>query len=260
MGAADRAFGRNRLTAQATDDGTGAVNDTPPKPEIPSPAETPTRPEAPAPTEANAQTEARAAEAAAIRRRWITLGELLAAIAVTISALTLWNSWRERSDSAAAKTADAQRASKRAATLVLAAANAGERKLTLKPGSAEQSVQSQTILFPTALDAAPAETTGEPRIEAAWFERGLKEARDTARLPDNSRGDERLPVVITTQYLVDGKPHEDVALYDIGYTISGRLISGHSVTLRGLSLVSRVKSDNAQARLDARWRELVPAK
>lgn len=215
--------------------------------------------ETPPPAKAEAKAEARAAEAAAIRRRWITLGEVLAVIAIIISGLTLWNSWSERSDSAAVKSADAQRASARAATLVLIAADAGERALAIKPASAEQSVQSQRIIFPTALGAAPAETTGEPRIEAEWFERTLKKAREAARLPDNSRGDERLPVVITTRFLVDGKPHEDVALYDIGYTISGRLLSGHSVTLRGLSLVSRVKGGSAQAALDARWRELFPS-
>jgi hypothetical protein len=230
------------------------VSDDPPKPE------TPAQPEPPIQAEAESQLEARAAEAAAIRRRWITLGEALAVVAVIISGLTLWNSWRERSDSTAVKTADAQRASARAATLVLIAADAGERKLALKPASADQTVQSQRVMFPTALDAAPAETTGEPRIEAEWFERGLKKARELAHMPDNSRGDERLPVAISTRFLVDGEPHEDLALYDIGYTISGRLLSGHTVTLRGVSLVSRVKSGDAQARLDARWNQLFPAK
>jgi hypothetical protein len=205
-------------------------------------------------------TESRAAEAAAIRRRWITLGEMLAVIAVVISGLTLWSNWSERRDSEAVKSAEARKASTQAATLALVAAGAGERELALKPASAAQSVQSQKIAFPTALGAPPAETTGEPRIEAAWFERALKEAREAAHLPDNSRGDERLPVAITTRFLVDGRPHEDVALYDIGYTISGRLISGHSVTLRGLSLVDRVPEDSAQAKLDARWKALFPAK
>jgi hypothetical protein len=75
-----------------------------------------------------------------------------------------------------------------------------------------------------------------------------------------SRGDERLPVVVVTRFLVNGEPHEDIALYDIGYTISGRFLSGHSVALRGLSLVSKVKSGDAQAKLDARWREMFPSK
>lgn len=211
-------------------------------------------------TEARAKADAHAAEAAAIRRRWLTLGEVLAVIAVVISALTLWNNWSERRDSEAAKTVEAQQTSIRAATLVLTATSSGKSELVLKPASPEQSVQSQTIHFPTALGAAPAETTGEPRIEAAWFERALLKARSQAGLPDDSRGDERLPVVITTRFLVDGKAHEDVALYDIGYTVSGRWLSGHSVTLRGLSLVSRAKSGNAQARLDARWTKLFPRK
>jgi hypothetical protein len=77
-------------------------------------------------------------------------------------------------------------------------------------------------------------------------------------MPDDSRGDERLPVIITTHFLVDGEPHEDVALYDIGYSISGRWLGGHSVTLRGVSLVSRTKGNHAQAALDARWSRLFP--
>lgn len=209
---------------------------------------------------ADAKTEAHAAEAAATRRRWVTLGEVLAVVAIVISALTLWNSWSERSDSEAMKTSEARRASARAATLALIATAAGAHKLVLKPTAAEQSVQSQTISFPTALGVGPAETTGEPRIEAAWFERALKKAREDAGLPDDSRGDERLPVVITTHFLVGSDVFQDVALYDIGYTISGRWLAGHSVTLRGLSLVSRMKSEKAKAAMDARWTQSLPRK
>lgn len=218
--------------------------------------------ETPSPSESSpqAKAEARASEAAAIRRRWITLGEGLAVIAVLISGLTLWNNWSERSDTEAAKTADAQHASWSAATLVLQATGSGESTLTLKPVSPAQSVQSQKVLFPSALGLAPAETTGEPRIEAGWFDSALKKARNDAKLPDDSRGDERLPVVVTTQFLVDGEPHEDVALYDVGYSITGRFLGGHSVTLRGVSLVSHVKTAAAQAKLDARWKASLPKK
>jgi hypothetical protein len=201
-----------------------------------------------------------AAEAASIRRRWITLGEVLTVIAVVISALALWNSWSERTESEASKRAEARQSTTRAGTLVLIATASGEHELALKPASAAQSVQSQTIAFPTALGVEPADTTGEPRIEAGWFEGALKKARGKAGQPDDSRGDERLPVAITTRFLVDGDPHEDVALYDVGYTISGHWLAGHSVTLRGLSLVSRVKSANAQGALDARWKKLHPQK
>lgn len=202
--------------------------------------------------------DTRAVEAAAARRRWITLGEVLAVLAVVISGLTLWNNWSQRSDSDAVKAADAQRASARAATLVLVSSGSGEHALALRPASPDQSVQSQTVIFPSALGISPAETTGEPRIEGEWFARELVKARNEARLPDESRGDERLPVAITTRFLVDGEAHEDVALYDIGYGISGGWLGGHSVTLRGISLVSRVKGTAAQAQLDARWRKMMP--
>jgi hypothetical protein len=217
-------------------------------------------PDTPAPAQADPEAQAQAAESAAVRRRWVTLAEVLGVLAVVIPGLALWNSWTERSDTKAEQVADAQRASARAGTLVLVAADAGKHVLALKTASGAQSVQSQKILFPTALGAAPAETTGEPRIEAGWFEHPLEKAREAAGLPDNSRGDERLPVVIVTRFLVDGEPHEDVAIYDIGFTISGRLLGGHSVALRGISLVSRTKTASAQAQLDARWKQLIPAK
>lgn len=199
------------------------------------------------------------AEAAKVRRRWITLGEVLGVAAVLISGLTLWNNWNDRRETKAEKAATEQRASAKMAKLVLVAADGGKQTLALKPAASEQSVQSQSILFPTALGVSPAATTGEPRIEGGWFEHALIKAREAAGLPDNSRGDERLPVVIVTQYLADGDPHEDVALYDLGYTISGKFLGGHSVALRGISLVAKVKRDHAQARLDARWKTLLPA-
>ncbi len=212
------------------------------------------------PPSSGQKAEARAVEAAAIRRRWITLGEILAVLAVVISAATLWLNWAERSDTSAEKSAESRKASVRAAILVLNATASRDDRLDLKPASADQVVQSQTLRFPAALSVDPVDTTGESRIEGRWFESGLKKAREKAGLPDDSRGDERLPVAITTRFLVDGEAHEDVALYDIGYSISGRMLGGHDVALRGLSLVKRATNDNAQAQVNARWAKLVPAK
>ena len=203
----------------------------------------PPSPKDPAPGDVT--EEARARRAA--RRRWLTLAEILALTGVTISALTLWNNWSERSEKDADKAAEAHRASTRAVTLVLTGQPAGEHGLTLRPASPDQSVQSQIIRFPSALGVAPVSTTGEPRIEAGWFADALKRAREKAGMPDDSRGDEQLPVAITTRFLIDGQQHEDVALYDIGYTISGRLLGGHNLTLRGVSLASRVGAEIGRA-------------
>lgn len=207
------------------------------------------------------KAEARAAEAAAIRRRWITLGEILAVVAVLISALTLWLNWSERQGNEAEKAAESTDRAVRATTLTLRAERAGKgARLELRPASPDQSVQEQVIRFPAALGVDAVETTGEPRIESRWFDGRLKKAREKAGLPDDSRGDERLPVLIETRFLADGEAHRDVALYDIGYTIKGGMLGGHEMTLRGLSLVQRVKAQSAAAALDQRWTRLVPAK
>lgn len=205
-------------------------------------------------------TEQRAAEAAAIRRRWITLGEMLALLAVSISGLTLYLNWSDKQDERAEKAIANRQASVRAAKLVLNARADGDDRLLLTPAAADQIVQSQTFLFPTALDIAPVSTTGEARIEARWFDNALKRARDKAKLPDNSVGDERLPVFVTTRFVVNGEAREDRAIYDIGYGISGRWLSGHDVTLRGLSLVTREAGKSPATRVDARWAAVVTAR
>lgn len=200
--------------------------------------------------------EARAAEAAAIRRRWITLGEGVAVLAVAISALTLYLNWSDKQDERAARASESRKASSRAGALVLNAETVTDDRITLRTADPAQIVQSQTILFPRALGLDPVDTTGAPRIEAGWFADALKSARAKAKLPDDSVGDERLPVAITTRFLVDGDAHENRALYDIGYGISGRWIAGHSLSLRGLSRVGTLKADAAQAQVDARWAQL----
>ncbi len=200
--------------------------------------------------------EARAAEAAAIRRRWITLGEVIAVLAVSISALTLYLNWSDKRDERADKASESRKASTRASALVLNAQTVKDDRIVLKPTDPEQIIQSQTIAFPRALGIDPVDTTGDPRIEAGWFADALKKARAKAKLPDDSVGDERLPVAITTRFVVGGDSYENVALYDIGYGIAGRWIAGHSLSLRGLSRVETVKASNAQARIDARWARL----
>ncbi|WP_246524973.1 hypothetical protein [Sphingobium phenoxybenzoativorans] len=206
-----------------------------------------------------AQERAEKAEAAAIRRRWITLGEVLAVAAVVISGLTLWNSWSERADSRAEKAADAKQSSAKAQILVFSTKTSVDgRTLILTPTSEDQLIQSQTVRFPSSFGADPAETTGQSRVEVRWFEVPLKKARENGGMPDDSRGDERVPVAISTRFMVDGVIHDDVAIYDVGYTVRGRLLGGHNVTLRGLSLVSRTKESGLQARLDARWKAIFP--
>ena len=190
-------------------------------------------------------------EKAAIRKRWINLGELLAIVAVVISALTLWNSYKDRANSEAERTTEARKAETKARTLVLkgSVAKDGDR-LDLVPTAAGQVIQSQTILFPTALGLAPVETTGDARIEAGWFASALKKARETAK---KAPGDLRLPVAITSSYVTGDATVSDTAIYRIGYGLEGHFLGGASVKLKGLSLVWKVEPGAARKALDVDW-------
>lgn len=199
-----------------------------------------------------------AREAAAIRRRWITLGEILAVLAVLISGLTLWNSYSERSAGEAEKAAERQKRDAVSRTLLLKAEGSG-KTLKLSAHDPEQAIQSQTIDFPSALAARPVDTLIEPRIEAGWIRMAAKKAR--AAYPDSTKasGDARLPVAITTRFVSGGETFTDTGIYDVGYEYDdGGLLGGSEVDLLGLSLVERIDARRAKARLDALWKARHP--
>lgn len=202
----------------------------------------------------DAAQEAR--EAAATRRRWLTLAEILAVVAVLISAATLWNSYRQRTGEEADKAAAKQAAAAASRTLLLRGSpNHGGRRLTLGAVDEAQAIQTQRITFPTALAVSPVETVSDPRIEAGWFERSLLRVIESGTGDGDRRGDARLPVMVTTEFIGGGAVQRDVALYDIGYRIEGGgLLGGRELRLNGLSRVGSVTPAEAQARLDARWR------
>lgn len=187
------------------------------------------------------------------RLRWITLGEFLGVAALVISGLTFWNSYSERRDTDAAKSAEEKQASAKARILVLKATRDREGDRLVLSAVGDQVIQGQTISFPRALGVDPVDST-DPRIEADWFADGLKKARRAAGEDEKLRGDARVPVAITTRFTIDDEVAEDVSLYDIGYvTRNGGLFGGASIKLRGLSLVGRSSAKAAPARLDALW-------
>ena len=195
------------------------------------------------------QTPQERKEAAAIRRRWITLGEVLAVVGVLISGLALWNSWAERSaaeqDRAAEKAQEAE-----VSRILLLKPSGGGKRLALAAHDPDQAIQSQIVIFPSAFGLGAFETT-EPRIEAEWVKRALRKAPEK---DEKVRGDARMPVAITTRFVADGRTFTDTALYDVGYKASdGGLFEGSEVALKGLSLIGRTSEAKAQERLDALW-------
>ena len=189
------------------------------------------------------------------RLRWITLGEAVAIAAVVISGIGLWQGYVDRSEDRTEKAREAARATSPALFYLKATADADGSSLALAPVVADQAIQGQAIRFPPAFKLDPVTTTSDARIEASWFDSALKADRKTRQLPDQTQGDERVPVLIETDYLAGGTPLKARAYYDVGYALEGRFLRGATVKLRGLSLIGKASGseDAANAHLAALW-------
>lgn len=186
-------------------------------------------------------------EKAAIRRRWITLGEGVAVVAVLISAATLWNSYSERKANEAERNAATQKEARSESALVLRArVEDSGRTLRLEPADGEQIIQSQRIVFPAKLGVNPIETAGDARIEAGWITDALKQSG----VERSSAGDMRVPVSIVSRFTGKGDVRQAAALYQLSYVREGHLLGGSSIRLRGLALVNRVPASGAQTAAD----------
>jgi hypothetical protein len=185
------------------------------------------------------------AEAAAIRRRWITLAEIVAIAGLVISGGSLWMSWSDRRTDAQEKQIE-KASENKARTLVLLTGTPerGGERLALK--DAAHPVQSIDVRFPTTLGVPPQASALEPRIEANWFSSAILAATDKG--PHSQQG--RLPVLITSSYWDADQQRRDSAIYDIVWVSKGGWPLGRKLRLSGLMLRERTA---AAARLDALW-------
>lgn len=198
------------------------------------------------------QTPAEKAEAAAIRRRWITLGEVVAIAGLIISALALWSSWAERRADDTQRRVEKQREIKaKTAVLLTGTPRRGGEELAVS--DLAHPIQGITVTFPTALGLSPQTSAPSPIISVRWFAAKLMTLTDGG--PDEQTG--RLPVLIASDYW-DGDQHiTDRAVYDLVWRTHGRMLLGRSLRLEGMLLRERGKPD--QARVDALWSKVAPA-
>lgn len=205
----------------------------------------------PTPAEETAAEQAVAkAEAAATRRRWITLGEVVAVAAVVISGLTFWNSWAERRDAAAERQAERAAESKEKAVggAVLLTGAAQDDGATLALSDPAHRIQQIEVRFPKALGVPARTSVLEPEIDAEWIAEPLLKMTDGG--PDRREG--RLPVAITASYWGAETQRQSTAIYDLVWRTEPRTLQGRALKLRGVILRERV-SGNGQARIDAMW-------
>lgn len=191
------------------------------------------------------ETRAERQEAAATRRRWITLAEVVAVAGVIIAALTLYNSWSERRDAEAEKVAaQASAAGERTRIDLTATVKDGGDALLLR--DARHEIQDVTVTFPKAIGVSPQHAGADPEIEADWFGAPLLKLTDHGT--DDRTG--RLPVLVTVQYFDGDATRTGSGIYDLVWKTEGRFLRGRALKLEGLRVRER---GGSQARVDALW-------
>jgi hypothetical protein len=195
--------------------------------------------------------------AAKRRRTWITIGEGVGILAVIIAALSFWDSHQQRVREDRAASAAAHQAPADPVFALRGEADADGGRIHLRTVNDSEIIQEQTFVFPLEVLGQPVHTTGGADIEAVWFAGGLKKAGPKAA--KGSDDDQRLPVVITTTFTVDGRTGHASGLYTIGYRLKPHFPFGATVMLRGLALRSGGLGD-AQALVERAWASDNPPK
>lgn len=183
-------------------------------------------------------------EAAARRRRWLSLAELVAVAGLIIAALGLYNTWSERRDAAAEKAAAAAGEARTRTRLDLAATVEDGRRVVLRDPRHE--LQDVVIAFPGALGLEERRPAAAAVIERGWFADALLKATDDG--PDEREG--RLPVLVTASYLDGDERRVASAIVDMVWRTDGRLIGGRSLAIEAARLRER---GGDRARVDALW-------
>jgi hypothetical protein len=190
--------------------------------------------------------------------RWLSLAEIVGVLALVVAALGWWDNHRERLQqdrertiAEQSRTAEARREAARDTFLLTGAVEASGERIRLTSVHPDQVVQTQTLVFPAAIRRDPVETTGNPRIEAGWFEDGLKTAERDRAAP---KGEERrVPVGVVTTFVEAGEMKTDRAIYLVAGRLKSRLLRGSKLELDGVSLVRRGVAGDLQAAVDAAW-------
>jgi hypothetical protein len=188
--------------------------------------------------------------------RWLTLAEFVGILALLLAALGYWDNHRDRVQAekeraAAEKQHQAEaRAGALKQTFLMTGQVQGGDLIRLSSVHSEQVIQTQAISFPGDVRGGSETTTGNPRIEAGWFEGGLEKALK-ARGVKAERG--RVPVGVETNYIEDGLQKTDRSIYLVGYSLHSRTFRSAKVELEGLSLLRRGTGEDLQKAVDAAW-------
>ena len=157
------------------------------------------------------------------RLRWLTLGELLAVIAVAISALGLWQNWKAKDQPT---TVVEQR--QPIALALRGKAEDDGRKLVITPVEQGHALQSLAIAVPGSKSAVTLGSDGE--LSANDLEDALGKSAETGK------GTHRLRVRIQADYVESGENRQSSGNYALTYRWKdGGLFGGRSLRLVSMS-------------------------
>ena len=157
------------------------------------------------------------------RLRWLTLGELLAVIAVAISALGLWQNWKTRDQPT---TVVEQR--QPIALALRGKAEDDGRSLVITPVEPGHALQSLVVTMPGVNSAVNVGSDGE--LSADELEDAL------GKSAEDGKGTHRLRVRIQTDYVESGENRRSSGNYALTYRWKdGGLFGGRSLRLVSMS-------------------------
>ena len=159
------------------------------------------------------------------RRRWISVGELIALAALAVSAAGVWIAWKTNSKEEPTRIVE-QRA---AVPLALRGTVENDgRMLIVTPADPSHALQSLTVAIK---GASPIEAGSDGRISAHDVETALKD-----RGKESKEVAHRVPVRIDAHYVEGGADRRGGGNYVLRYKWEGGgLFGGRSLRLVGLS-------------------------
>ena len=158
------------------------------------------------------------------KRRWLTLGEVVALAALIVSALGVWISWKSSSEDKPTRVVEQRQPIP--LTLRGATQNDG-RELIISPVESSHALESLTV---TMKGASPINLGSDGRLDAGDLESVLKD-RDK-----DAKGNRSLPVRIDARYVEMGAERRGGGTYVIRYRWEGGgLFGGRSLRLESFS-------------------------
>jgi hypothetical protein len=157
------------------------------------------------------------------RRRWITVGELIALAALVVSALGVWISWKSRGEG---PTEVVEQRQPIPLTLRGKAEDDG-RTLEISPVESSHALQSLSV---TIAGGKPIEIGSDGQLDARALQAALPDGKE------DSKGRQSISARIDARYVEMGKDKSASGTYRISYRWEGGgLFGGRSLHLISLS-------------------------